>query len=107
MPGNGTDEADEVEDGSQGGARKEVVVEKQGGSRVGQLTHESWQELASCLTGEACEKCPVRWGMRECEGCGALVSARFARVFGDNQGDVHACPECGVQGHYSAGGGRP
>jgi len=50
----------EAEDGGQGGARKEVVVEKQGGSRVGQLTHESWQELASCLTGEAREKCPVR-----------------------------------------------
>jgi hypothetical protein len=34
--------------------------------------------------------------MRECEACGAPVSTRFARVFGDNQGEVHACPEWGV-----------
>jgi len=45
--------------------------------------------------------------MRECEGCGSPVSDRFARVFGDNQGEVHACPECGVQGHYGAVGGQP
>jgi predicted nucleic acid-binding Zn-ribbon protein len=45
--------------------------------------------------------------MRECEGCGSPVSDRFARVFDDNQGEVHACPECGVQGHYGAVGGQP
>ena len=44
--------------------------------------------------------------MRECEACGAPVSDAFARVFGDNQGEVHACPECGIWGHYAAGGGR-
>jgi len=49
----------EAEDGGQGGARKGVAVEKSD-SRLGQLTHESWRELADCLSGEAREACPVR-----------------------------------------------
>ena len=49
----------EAEDGGQGGARKGVAVEKSD-SRLGQLTLESWRELADCLSGEAREKCPVR-----------------------------------------------
>lgn len=30
----------------------------------------------------------------ECQGCGALVSDDYARVFGDNRDRVHACPDC-------------
>lgn len=32
--------------------------------------------------------------MTECENCGAFVTARFARVFGDNDHTIHACTEC-------------
>lgn len=31
---------------------------------------------------------------RECRNCGARVSARFARVYGDNQNKVHRCQDC-------------
>jgi DNA-directed RNA polymerase subunit RPC12/RpoP len=30
----------------------------------------------------------------ECLACGAQVTPRFARVCGDNNDDVHACPNC-------------
>jgi hypothetical protein len=50
----------EAEDGGQGGApRKGVAVKKSGGGRLGQLTRESWQDLADCLSGEAREAYPV------------------------------------------------
>ncbi|NHN49318.1 hypothetical protein G9464_17235 [Halostella sp. JP-L12] len=29
--------------------------------------------------------------------CGAHVTEQFARVLGDNEDDVHACPECTTQ----------
>jgi len=32
--------------------------------------------------------------MSECNHCGAHVSERFARVFADEGGHVHACPSC-------------
>jgi len=32
--------------------------------------------------------------MPACEGCGAFVSSDFARVMGDNDGNVHGCLEC-------------
>ena len=32
--------------------------------------------------------------MPVCDHCGAHVSERFARVFGDEQGQVRACPSC-------------
>lgn len=32
--------------------------------------------------------------MGTCENCGEFVTDRFAKAFGDNAGDVHACPEC-------------
>jgi len=35
--------------------------------------------------------------MRSCESCGSEVSSDYARVFGDNQGQVHACPDCRSQ----------
>lgn len=31
---------------------------------------------------------------RVCKGCGAHASSEFARVLGDNDGNVHACPRC-------------
>jgi len=31
--------------------------------------------------------------MPECQ-CGAFVTAEWARVMGDNNGEVHACIEC-------------
>lgn len=33
-------------------------------------------------------------GTNRCRNCGAFVTARFARVFGDNRDVVHECPEC-------------
>ena len=32
--------------------------------------------------------------MTSCSNCGAFVTDDFARVFGDNDDEVHACPEC-------------
>ncbi len=30
----------------------------------------------------------------QCLNCGNQVTRQFARVFGDNRDDVHACPDC-------------
>lgn len=30
----------------------------------------------------------------QCHGCGAFVSARFIRVFGDNDDRVYGCHQC-------------
>lgn len=38
-----------------------------------------------------------------CLGCESHVSAEFARVMGDNQQDVHACPKCANQGELARG----
>jgi hypothetical protein len=32
--------------------------------------------------------------MPRCDHCDAHVSDRFARVFADERGDIHACPNC-------------
>ncbi|WP_430540846.1 DUF7563 family protein [Natrialbaceae archaeon AArc-T1-2] len=32
--------------------------------------------------------------MPECNHCGAHVSDRFARVFADEHGEIHACINC-------------
>jgi len=32
--------------------------------------------------------------MTSCDHCGAHVSDRFARVFADQAGLLHACPSC-------------
>ena len=32
--------------------------------------------------------------MPRCDHCDAHVSENFARVFADEAGDVHACPDC-------------
>ena len=39
-----------------------------------------------------------------CRNCGAHISEDFARVFGDQSNDVHACMECSCQEHLFAGG---
>lgn len=32
--------------------------------------------------------------MKECDRCGALVTDRYAKVFGDNSGSISGCPTC-------------
>lgn len=32
--------------------------------------------------------------MAECQRCGSHVSEDFERVFGDNNDEVHGCPDC-------------
>ncbi len=32
--------------------------------------------------------------MPKCDHCGAHVSERFARVFADEHGEIHACVSC-------------
>ncbi|MDX1748159.1 MAG: hypothetical protein R3324_19670 [Halobacteriales archaeon] len=32
--------------------------------------------------------------MTECKNCGSYVTARFARVFGNNEREVFGCPRC-------------
>jgi DNA-directed RNA polymerase subunit RPC12/RpoP len=39
-----------------------------------------------------------------CEGCDGYVSAQFARVFGDNEDRVYACPACSFKLEF---GSRP
>lgn len=36
-----------------------------------------------------------RWSIvPNCQNCEAFVTADFARVFGDNEGEVYRCTEC-------------
>lgn len=35
-----------------------------------------------------------RCTMAKCDHCNAHVSERFARVFADETGRIHACPSC-------------
>ena len=39
----------------------------------------------------------------ECQNCESHVSERFARVMGDEDGTVHACPRCDSKGALRAG----
>ncbi|WP_425601075.1 DUF7563 family protein [Halosolutus halophilus] len=32
--------------------------------------------------------------MPDCHSCGAFVTSRFARVFGDNDHEVYGCRQC-------------
>lgn len=41
--------------------------------------------------------------MTQCQNCEAAVTARFARVFGDNHGQVHCCLECAPNADLKAG----
>lgn len=44
---------------------------------------------------------------RSCRNCGAFVSRRFTRVFGDNDDDVYGCLECMSTMEVRNGGTRP
>ena len=39
----------------------------------------------------------------ECLHCGAYVSDRFCRVHGDNDDEVHRCPECDCRARINLG----
>jgi uncharacterized protein YcgI (DUF1989 family) len=43
--------------------------------------------------------------MTRCRNCGAHVTERFARVFGNNGNQVHACLDCSVNTDLYEGGG--
>lgn len=43
--------------------------------------------------------------MTKCNDCGNYVSPDFARVMGDNDGEVHACPECSINALGEEAGG--
>jgi ribosomal protein L24E len=45
---------------------------------------------------------------RECQYCGEFVTDRYGRVFGDEDGVVHRCPECDSQRrlHRGSAAGR-
>jgi predicted RNA-binding Zn-ribbon protein involved in translation (DUF1610 family) len=40
--------------------------------------------------------------MTECTHCGAHVSEQFVRVFSEEFGVVHACPECSANAGIAA-----
>jgi len=40
--------------------------------------------------------------MTHCQNCGSHVTERYARVLGDNNDDVHACPSCPDDKHTQA-----
>lgn len=51
---------------------------------------------------------PSEWRhMPQCNQCGAFVTARFARVFGDNQDTLHGCRSCMSVGDLVEGGAVP
>jgi hypothetical protein len=39
--------------------------------------------------------------MPTCDNCDAHVSNRFARVFADPDGELHACPDCAANAGIS------
>ncbi|AGM11912.1 hypothetical protein DNAM5_49 [Haloarcula californiae tailed virus 1] len=43
--------------------------------------------------------------MPECRNCDSHVSSEWARVMGDNDGTVHACPDCAPNAMGSLAGG--
>lgn len=43
--------------------------------------------------------------MTRCRNCGAHVTERFARVFGNNGNQVHGCLDCSVNTELYDGGG--
>lgn len=45
----------------------------------------------------------TRGAQNRCEHCDSHVSYDFSRVFGDNQGDVHRCPNCAIARSIYAG----
>lgn len=69
---------------------------------------EHADDLATCpkcgesaMSGDTpCSRCQepngvdVEPGEDRCHNCGSHVSSQWARVFGDNQHQVHSCPEC-------------
>jgi len=42
---------------------------------------------------------------RRCQNCDAFVTERYIRVFGDNSGTLHSCPECASFRHRANGAG--
>lgn len=34
--------------------------------------------------------------MPRCKECGSFISNQFVKVFGNNEGDVYGCMDCGV-----------
>lgn len=44
-------------------------------------------------------------GLPRCRNCGAPVSHRFCRVFGDNQDEVYGCIRCTSLRDLTQGGG--
>lgn len=46
--------------------------------------------------------------MKTCNTCDGLVTMDFVRVFGTNDGQVYACPNCSTQAElYNGGGAMP
>lgn len=43
--------------------------------------------------------------MATCDNCGGHVSDVFARVYADNLGELHACPDCSGQNERLRGAG--
>lgn len=43
--------------------------------------------------------------MATCNNCGTFVTTDYARVFGDNEGTVHGCPECTALRYLTEGMG--
>jgi protein-arginine kinase activator protein McsA len=43
--------------------------------------------------------------LARCQGCGALVTTRFARVFGNNEDELYACHQCATLRELSRGEG--
>lgn len=41
--------------------------------------------------------------MAECDNCGTFVTSDFARVFGDNDGNVYGCLDCMLISDIPAG----
>lgn len=44
-------------------------------------------------------------GSTQCRNCGAYVSSQFAKVFGDNDDEIHRCIECSTLRNLQQGAG--
>jgi hypothetical protein len=44
-------------------------------------------------------------GVPACRNCGSFVTPRFVRVFGTNDSQLHACPDCAPVGELMEGKG--
>lgn len=57
------------------------------------------------LTGDGQRLGDEHVGSTRCRNCGTYVSSQFAKVFGDNEDEIHRCIECSTLRDLQQGAG--